>query len=473
MANESNTKEIRKSILILKSNPMALQAAEIFLGSRGWEVYSAINLQETIKIVLTKKPEYLLICANHPQKKVKSLPKILSQAIHIKVILYIDIASAINVSVMNEMGFPNHILPPVSGPAIERAVFKFEKEEIQKQSDKKRHEKVSMGTYSISRDEPNPELELKINQFLGNPDDDDDTLPSIDPDDPGKQETFAEYEERKRREREARMQDEASSTGGTSLTPKNLNPDSNDLSIPKSPISSYHADSIMVKGTQHALDSAVKHAPPNTRIEKLEKSQNCICIVVDSTRFSGYLIAALGKNRRFDDEFVKNIQTKLYDFLKTQGEKLDDDAALEIKIKTVEFEDWALEQAQFLKKSVHNGDEVAMAFFPTKKTAPEVEQSVREDMLQINIDDLHSDIQVPFDVYVYLPSNNKYILYTPKGGTFLSAQKDRLKGKGITHMHMKKDEISSAKKYTAETYLNNKVEEFNQGKEANDKKKSG
>lgn len=477
MATDPNVREIKKSILILKSNPMALQSAEVFLNTRDWEVYSVTTLQEAVKVVLTKNPEYLLLCANHPQKKVKTLPKILAQAVSIKVILYVDVASTINVNIMNQMGFPNYILPPVSGPAIERAVFKFEKDEIQKQAEKRRSSKESMGNYSITRDEPSPDLEFQLNQMLGSPDEDDSSSQNSEEEyrhssEPERRsETFAEWEARKRRERQARL----ANTETYSVEPNKQESDysaSGNYATTEHNHGTKNAQSIMVKGAQHALDSAVKVNSEKSHVEKLEKSQNCICIVIDSTRFSGYLIAAMGKNRRFDDEFVKNIQTKLYDFLKSQGEKLDDSGALEIKIKTVEFEDWALEQAEFLKKSVHDGDEVAMAFFPTEKTAPEVEKSAREDMLSINIDDLEGDIQVLFDVYIYLPTNKRYVLYTPKGGTFLANQKDRLKGKGITHMHMKKDEIASAKKYTAQNYLNNKVDEFNQTNTTPDKKKS-
>jgi hypothetical protein len=482
MSNEP-AKEIKNSILILKSNPMALLNAEAFLISRGWEVFTTTDLHETIKIVLTKEPEYILLCANHPQKKIKNLPRILAQAVPIKVILYVDMASTINISLMNEMGFPNHILPPVSGPAIERAVFKFEKDENSKQIDKRRHAKSAMNNFSFDKGGGKTDFELKLDQFLNSESDDTeinltsmpseaptDGYPLENPEPEKKPETFAEYEERKRKERVARMQQE--STYAIDLKekptqivePLNYTPEKNsDLKNPNNAV---------IKGAQHALGSSVKHNSSKKEIEKLEQSQNCVCIVIDSTRFGGYLIAALGKNRRFDDEFVKNIQTKLYDFLKAQGEKLDEESPLEITIKTVEFEDWALEQAEFLKKSVHNGDEVAMAFFPTEKTTPDVEQSAREDMLQININDLEGDIQLLFDLYIFLPANNRYVLYTPKGGTFLANQKDRLKGKGITHMHLKKDAINSAKTYAAQNYLNNKVEAFNENKEEKDKKKS-
>ena len=37
---------------------------------------------------------------------------------------------------------------------------------------------------------------------------------------------------------------------------------------------------------------------------------------------------------------------------------------MSLNIKKVDFEDWALEYADFLRKSVHDGEEIAMAFFP-------------------------------------------------------------------------------------------------------------
>lgn len=483
MADESKDTVVRKSILILKSSESALKSVNGFLYSRGWEVFSATDLQEIIKLVLAKKPEYLLLCANHPQKAVKSLPKILLQAVQIKIILYVDSASAINMNRMHSMGYSSYILPPVSGPAIERAVFKFEKDELQKQIEKAKSSKGIAGYFANQnkvqdsksnefvniKSIGNDDLEYAINQSLLKSDEEDvhaevpqsKTNEKSTDDVKDQPLSFAEYEELKLREARARMSGDSDAIALSNEQTKKA--DSSTLIRHNSQNKNFakQPDSIIVKGSQQALDSAVKFNPDIKEAEKIARSQNCICIVVDSTRFKGYLIAALGKNRRFDDEFVQNIQVKLYAFLKSQGEKLDEENPLEIKIKPVEFEDWALEQADFLKKSVHNGNEVAMAFFPANKTTPELEASTHEDMLKINIEDLHGDVEVLFDVYIYLQANNRYVLFTPKGRTFLGLQKERLKNKGITHLHMKKIDVKSAKTYTVETYLNNKVEDFN------------
>jgi hypothetical protein len=102
-----------------------------------------------------------------------------------------------------------------------------------------------------------------------------------------------------------------------------------------------------------------------------------------------------------------------------------------------------------------------MAFFPSATLSQKIGDSKREDMVSISIYDLKGDVQVLFDVYMYMPANNKYILYTPTGGLFYSKQKERLIDKGITQLHMKKDHLTEAKKYQAQNYLNEKIDEFN------------
>src|SRR5207253_11352355 len=137
-----------------------------------------------------------------------------------------------------------------------------------------------------------------------------------------------------------------------------------------------------------------------------------------------------------DQAFVDSIKAKLFKFLKDNGENVKDGDAMDVKIKQVDFEPWALEYEECLRKSVHQGNEVAMAFFPRRPIKPILEDSHHKDMEKIQLSDLQGDRQVEFDLYVYLPTNNKYVLYTPKGGVFYNKQMDRLKNQGVTHMHV-------------------------------------
>lgn len=222
-------------------------------------------------------------------------------------------------------------------------------------------------------------------------------------------------------------------------------------------------DSIILKGTKQALDQTVQVNDGEVR-QAVQDSSQVACIVVESEKFNGYLIAALGKNRKMDGPFVKAIQDRLFKFLKENGENVADKESLNLKIKKVEFEDWALEYADFLKKSVHNGDEVAMAFFPIASARTEVGESASTTMASVKLSEMEGDKQVEFNMYLYLPSNKKYILYTPKGGTFYSNQKSRLQEKGVKEVHMFKSEVNNLAKYKAQNYLNNLIDAYKQKK---------
>jgi AmiR/NasT family two-component response regulator len=223
------------------------------------------------------------------------------------------------------------------------------------------------------------------------------------------------------------------------------------------------SESALSKGTQKALDESVADKDEDIK-QAIQESSNVACIVVESPRFSGYLVAAMGKNRKIDKSFIDGIKDRLLKFLKEQGETMTDEEGIEIKIKQVDFEDWALEYADFLRKSVHNGDEVAMAFFPFAEAKTSFGDSPSAEMGAVKVDDLHGDLEIDFNLYIYLPANNRYVLYTPKGSKFYSNQKNRLQTMGVTHLHMRKSEAQDLSKYRAQNYLNNKIEEYERKK---------
>lgn len=206
--------------------------------------------------------------------------------------------------------------------------------------------------------------------------------------------------------------------------------------------------------------------------ERVTRVSNAACLAIESQKFTGYLVAAFGSQKKIDPAFVTLMKQRLTQFLQNQGEKVNSGDKMDVKIREVEFESWAVAQAEFLKKSVHNGNEVAMAFFPTPQANPKLQQSKNKEMLQVSIDDIHEDKAVEFDLYIYLPSNQKYILYTHNGEFLGGEQKGRLKSRGVSHLHFRKEEADKFRKYHAEKYLDGKIHEFEQKtKDAEDAKK--
>ena len=222
-------------------------------------------------------------------------------------------------------------------------------------------------------------------------------------------------------------------------------------------------ESIIVRGTQTAIDESVALAgqPLSEKVEEISANSHLACITINSSRFSGYLVAALGKDRKIDDKFMQLIRDRLFAFLRNHGELIsEDESPMNLKLEQVEFEGWAMQQAEFLRKSVHGSDELAMAFFPTPDTKINLEASVTENMVKMTMDDLRDNVSVEFDLYIYMPENQKFLLYTQEGQILEGTQKDRLKKRGITHMHLRKEKIGSVKLYKAKNFLNDKIIEF-------------
>lgn len=436
----------KTTIFILKSTTRSLVSAENFLKTRGWTVFSSIDLLETITMLLEKQPHYFMLCYDHPSQKALQLPRLLQQImLPITTINYLERESAANISKMQASGNPHQIFPPVSGPAIERAILKIEKElSLELAQSRKIDRNGNQELFEVPMDMKNA-----LQMFFSTADDEENS--EFDPENYGVSASTLTHLHFAAKEDPSKDPQPPAPLA----TPKTETKRERKNDLKK--------DSIIVTGTELALGGSV-NSNPSEKIQKIEASSNCVCITVESTRFNGYLVAAMGKNRVLDAEFVANVQKRLFAFLRSQGETISDDDGCEVKLKQVEFEDWALEQADFLKKSIHNGNEVAMAFFPTDKAAPEITGEEGKKMLQLNIDDLEGDKEVNFNVYVHLPANNKYVLMTPKGGIFLSEQKDRLKKKGVAKMHMRQEEIRDVKQYKAQNYLNSKIDEFHQKK---------
>jgi hypothetical protein len=83
----------------------------------------------------------------------------------------------------------------------------------------------------------------------------------------------------------------------------------------------------------------------------------------------------------------------------------------------------------------------------------------RAEMQQVGIEHLKGDEPVEFDLYLHLPVNDKFILYTPEGKRFYQKQKDRLTQKGVKGMHLKKAAVAELRRYRVHNFLMDRIAE--------------
>ncbi|MGZ3825193.1 MAG: hypothetical protein ACXVCR_09580, partial [Bdellovibrio sp.] len=316
--------------------------------------------------------------------------------------------------------------PPITGPAIERTAHKFFKDLQLKKSP----------LNSPAEDETSPSTDMVNNifQHLKNENEFDQTEATVI-----KKEGphWIPQEKDSHRKR---------------TTPLEL--EKNPRSIKK--------DTIVYRGTKEVLDRFCKTSLDFDNSEPLENSSNLSCIVLECSGGSGYLVAAMGKDRSIDETFMKQIKENLYYFIWENGETVHDHDLLNLKIKSVPFEKWSLLQAEFVRKSIHGYYEIAMAFFPRKDVNLKLNPSKTNDLFSVQIEEIKTDVELDFNLYIYLRQNDKYLLYTPRGVALRAEQKERLIMQGMTHLHILNFEIKDFNKYRAQIYLNEKIKIFDQ-----------
>ena len=391
------------SILFLKSEAGTLLAPEIFLKNRGWLVRSFVDIRDAVVAVVQSPPDFILVCADHPNTQAQALPHFFQRKLGIQSIAYFDRHPAHAKAILDLMQIPYALYPVVSGPSIERMIFKVRRDlqitELREQERANLEQAPRSNFINIKQTAAEaPENLFQI--FDG------------------------------RRSEQQRLH-------------PNL--------------------SIVRQGTKFAVDGVLPPVYEND-ITVLENGTRVACLVLQTSRFSGYLIAALGKNRALNSQFFKTISARLTAFLKANGEKMREREPMNLILQSVKFESWSIEQAEFLEKASHGDDEMSMAFFPFHEMEIETQDSTVKEMCTISIDDLAADLTLDFDLYLNLPINNRNILYTPRGNVFYGEQKDRLKKSGVQRMSLTKSDVPNLLGYRARIYLNSRIELFHSEK---------
>jgi hypothetical protein len=579
---------INKSVLIIKSQEKSLLSVENFLRNREWNIFSTTSLKDALVYLVSKQPMFVFVSIDHPNKKVQNLPRVLAQAFPVCAVMFAENATPGAYSILNASNLEYKLFPPVTGPAVERLVNKYGKDQTQKATQanaisqwtngESGNDSISIkggeqgGSINVKGGEqaagynsssaqallaamlsgdPNALAEAQraaelsnamANQgntsngghgfIAGNNSETSDAalaaaLGQVTNKDQGNGAGFGSG--LSALEKGAGMGSKLGSAGegigaGTAIDPTSQDPSKaaslksnqstssneddtapsqpsysmeefdksalDDLSTPRpsneaggwapmetpnkvkrSPTEELadtlkgklEVENLIAKGAQKSLDeSVIRFSSPHQKQVNLQDSSNVSCLIIVSPRFSGYLVTAMGKNKKIDEKFIEKIRQRLFNFLKQSGENVkEDERSMDMKIKEVNFQEWAAESAEFLKKSVHNGNEVAMAFFPKPDVKTEFKESAAAEMLAVDLKEIKTDVPLEFNVYLYLPRNGKYVLYTPEGGIMYKGQKEKLEREGVKELHILKEDAERVDSHRAKSYLESTIDEMN------------
>ncbi len=514
---EEKAKQNHAKVFVLKAKPNGLKSAENFLKNRTWDLVSSTDMKTALATLFRQSIDYAMIGVDHPHPHVLKLPEIIAQTIKIPVILFAENLSPQASQMLRAAKHPYVLFPPVSGPAIERMLLRIEKDKQSQALAKTNEEKnaeanqaESQTSFRVSEGQRTSSENSQINgkfsmEEIAKLFEGDALSPVMSATQAGAgMGTAMSQMQSGFGTGKLKSQMEAGNMAGQSMSSMQAgnmagqSTSSTELSNNGLPASARHASSIdlslwpegpsrkkneqtgdpsiatelmdnggynrqiahqsiLLDGTEHALSKSVLPSPGASKPVPLSKNSNVGCFSIESAGVAGVIVVAFGDDLVIDEKFSDDLRNHLVSFMQENGIGFSIDDMMKLKIQQVEFEQWSEKEALFLRKSIHAGSELAIAFFINEEAQGPLEVSVHTHMLKVNIDEIRTDNSLDFDVYLYFPENQKYIRYVGKDGNLSGPQWDRLTARGVTEVHVKKEAAGEYSRYRMKNFLNDKI----------------
>ncbi len=126
MKNESGPNSTKHSVFFLKNAQHDTKSLEVYLERRDFIVQSASVIQTGINKINESKPGYVFAAWDHADSSVRSIMSQLPE--DTVVIPYITSTSNADARKLMTLDVPLKMFPPLTGPAIQRLILKYEKE---------------------------------------------------------------------------------------------------------------------------------------------------------------------------------------------------------------------------------------------------------------------------------------------------------------------------------------------------------
>ncbi len=443
-------------LFFFKANPSDLRAVEAYLSKRNFEVMSETNFNDALAKIIHFDPAYIFLAWDHPHPRIQAIPKFLGQTLPATVIPYIESTSRDQLRSLEASGFSLKIFPPVSGPAIIRTVLKIEKDQqidvdLKIKSAKAEKQAAAIiitnknkieAARTFLKDLEKQPLENESNiGFNSTPAEK--SFIHIQKGNRGelikynksKLENFSKSNiaEKLKPEMKQALQEEFQTKIKNQIIDLNQTYDENEF----------------LHTTEAAEDSKLTF-------------QKLLCLIVQSESWCGYLVIA-SKNQIKSSDYQNILQNWLQDQFINMNEVSENDYfEIELQQKDIDLKSWAKANSDYLEIIENELSEVLISFFSIDPKYLILELSEAHQMLEIALEIIPTETKVTLSLFLHLPDNKKYILYTPALQALSGQQKAKLQEKNIDRLFTPLSFEKELNKLKAEHYLNETVKKIKQ-----------
>ncbi len=444
-------------LFFFKANSSDLKAVETYLTKRNYEVLSESDFKEALAKLIHFDPAFVFLAWDHPHPRIQSVPKFLGQSVSATIIPYVESSSRDHLRELEISGFSLKIYPPVSGPAIIRSILKIEKESQQTA--------VDLTKFSNSREDSNKTTIISgkkkteaMQIFLQDLDKQDTEIsePSISETSPVAK-SIIHIQKGTRGDlikfNKSKLESLAIKSNFEKLKASTKEALQTDF---QNKVKNQIID-LTQSYVEAELDGALK-----TEIDASASHQRLLCLVVQSESWCGYLVIS-SQNQIKNNDYQTILQNWLQDQFINMNEISENDYfEIELQNKDVDLKTWAQANSDYLEIIETDKSEVLLSFFSIDPKYLILELSEAHQMLEVPLQLVTADKKIELSLFLHLPDNKKYILYTPANQTLSSQQKNKLLEKNIVKLHTPMSFEKELNKLKAEYYLNDSVNKIKQ-----------
>lgn len=386
----SSTTSTQQRLYFVRSPQHSLSAIEAYLIKRGYDVHSEPAPEIALKEIVENQPDYIFVAWDHPDQKVFALADHVARSLNGLVIPYITSAHNTDILRLMQANTQLKLQPPLSGPAIQRFILKYEKARDQFKKTQAQNfkaptptmETTEQGTIVLKGHRQNAPVDVIANEKNNPLNKNFDTTVDLTQDTPV--------------------------TVWNSTKPKSLS------AIQKNTLNDLFENQIQ-NDISDIIETVKELAPENGKPEK-----SLYALLVESVDCSGFFIFYSDWDiEKYLAEIPLVICAKAITNLSV-ADDLDEKSIYRsqvFKIDTTNFNDFSFLKKEhgFAKDLVVDDKSTILAFKDLTKNPYSVENQTVKGYVKVDPENFTEGSTINFDVFIELKQNNKIIKYLKVG----------------------------------------------------------
>lgn len=438
--------ETSKVLLFITDLPDQLKSVIAFLKKRNYDVHTVSELKDSVTKIFELQPEFVFLAWDHSDRKVTTFAKLLTQTTSSPIIPFINKNTKDSILRFGACPLNPKLYPPLSGPAVERLVLKTGIDDRKLVRDRDRSattaeelKKAQQILVDSLNQDTTDQNEVLLSESPPVPDDLDIKMPAA----PvlTTEDISAQISSHNHNLSQPKRELEPSQIEGFK---KNLD---DHLKLPLENILANHEEAKAFNGSpgyqksnliiQKGAPSSMKNSThmmfrtASDNKPTLARGQNEVlapahfiyCLSLVSEKWCGYFMVSTSTLLDFTQ-----IDLAFSDWIKMQMAVGEINESQYFELHNLEPEEWSdiKKQSDFTEQMQIQEHHFELCFLRVSPDDMKILLSDDNNYIRIATEGVPTDLPLDFGLWLHLPENKKYLLYTPQHSPLDEKQKQRL-----------------------------------------------